>query len=621
MKYRTLFYAIPLIMAQYSAIAYGADPCSGVQGGGNGLKGTTFGLTPSWSAGSEYCKATDGDINTFYDAAQADSAYTGLDFGSGVQIGKIRFSPRPGYESRMVGGKFQVSFSSDSTGYADLYTITTTPAAGWNEVSVSNPFPNQRPLRWVRYLAPTGGYGNIAEMEFYAGSTPFNGPHYITNGAVMELEDFDNGGEGIAYHDNDPANNGGAYRTAEGVDIESNGAGGYDVGWTNAGEWMKYSFTGVNSGTYDITLYASSPNYGTKQVKLYEEATLKATFTIPYTGGWQTYQAITVKGVSIDGGSAPVFMVESTTGGYNLDKLTFATTVQDPCAGVQGGGGGLSGTTFGLTPSLSAGSEYCKATDGDINTFYDAAQADSAYTGLDFGRGAIIGKIKFYPRAGSASRMVGGKFQVSIYGDNYGWTDLYTITATPVAGWNEAVVFNPFPYDMSSRWVRYLAPAGGYGNIAEMEFYEASAFPDLNKWYKITTKANTDLGLDVSGGSYANNTAIELLTKANINQEFSFKDAGSGYYTITCRADAGYSIDMSGNFENGQTLKLWTTDVTNANQKFKLVSLSGGIYRLESSNSGYSIDNWGAGGDGVKPALWTSSDNNNNQKWVITEVQ
>jgi hypothetical protein len=77
---------------------------------------------------------------------------------------------------------------------------------------------------------------------------------------------------------------------------------------------------------------------------------------------------------------------------------------------------------------------------------------------------------------------------------------------------------------------------------------------------------------------------------------------------------------MSGNFANGQTLKLWSTNTSNPNQQFKLVALTGGYYRLESSNSGYSIDNTGSTANGTVPHLWASDNNNDNQKWVITEV-
>jgi hypothetical protein len=156
--------------------------------------------------------------------------------------------------------------------------------------------------------------------------------------------------------------------------------------------------------------------------------------------------------------------------------------------------------------------------------------------------------------------------------------------------------------------------------MAEIEFYEA-VFPVPDKWYKIATRANTNQCLDVTNGTYANNTAIELWGKCNVNQEFKFQSAGNGYYTITCRGNTSYSIDMSGNFAIRQTLKLWTTDTGNNNQKFKLIPITGGYYRLESYNAGFSIDNTGNTGNTVKPYLWTSSDSNVNQHWVITEVQ
>src|SRR4029079_14056714 len=54
---------------------------------------------------------------------------------------------------------------------------------------------------------------------------------------TIQAEDFDDGANGVAYRDNSAANSGGQYRTSD-VDIEvtSDTNGGYDVGWTAAGE-------------------------------------------------------------------------------------------------------------------------------------------------------------------------------------------------------------------------------------------------------------------------------------------------------------------------------------------------------------------------------------------------
>ena len=72
-----------------------------------------------------------------------------------------------------------------------------------------------------------------------AASAPYGGSPWPVPGTI-EAEDYDTGGEGVAYHDTTAGNSGGAYRY-EDVDIEncSDTGGGYNVGWTAMGEWLK----------------------------------------------------------------------------------------------------------------------------------------------------------------------------------------------------------------------------------------------------------------------------------------------------------------------------------------------------------------------------------------------
>ena len=59
---------------------------------------------------------------------------------------------------------------------------------------------------------------------------------------TVQAEDFDDGGQLVAYRDEEPENNGGEYRDT-GVDIQLSGdiGGGFNVGWIRAGEWMNYT--------------------------------------------------------------------------------------------------------------------------------------------------------------------------------------------------------------------------------------------------------------------------------------------------------------------------------------------------------------------------------------------
>jgi hypothetical protein len=129
------------------------------------VTGTPFGKNPPWAPGGEYDKAFDGNVNTFYDFSQANGGFTGIDFGVNTQevINEIRYYPRSGYTGRMVGGKIQGSNTSPTEGFVDIYTITSTPELGWNVAEIDN----EPAYRYIRYLSPEGGYGNVAELEFY----------------------------------------------------------------------------------------------------------------------------------------------------------------------------------------------------------------------------------------------------------------------------------------------------------------------------------------------------------------------------------------------------------------------------------------------------------------------
>jgi hypothetical protein len=132
------------------------------------LTGTAFGTSPAYNPGYEFGKAFDGSLTTFFDAAPGSGGYAGLELPSGQvsKVTQIRFVPREWMGSRMVGGKFQGSSTSASSGYQDLYTITSAPKNGWNTL----PITTGDSFRWLRYVGPDGSHCNIAELEFYTAS-------------------------------------------------------------------------------------------------------------------------------------------------------------------------------------------------------------------------------------------------------------------------------------------------------------------------------------------------------------------------------------------------------------------------------------------------------------------
>ena len=130
------------------------------------LTGTIIGTPGSWNnSGNTIAMAFDGDFNTSFDGpAPGNGDWAGLDLGATAQIAQVKYAPRPGLESRMVGGIFQGSNTADfSSGVVNLFTISSAPVAG---SFTTQAITNTGAFRYVRYLGPNGSYGNVAELEF-----------------------------------------------------------------------------------------------------------------------------------------------------------------------------------------------------------------------------------------------------------------------------------------------------------------------------------------------------------------------------------------------------------------------------------------------------------------------
>jgi hypothetical protein len=142
---------------------------------------------------------------------------------------------------------------------------------------------------------------NYVRLTPDGGSTPYGGvPHAVPG--TIQSEDFDEGGEGIAYHDHSATNSGGQYRST-GVDIErtADTGGGYNVGWAGAGEWLNYTVNVGTSGTYALTVRVASPAAGGTFHVEFNGVDRTGPMQVPNTGGWQAWRDVTTT-VSLQAG-------------------------------------------------------------------------------------------------------------------------------------------------------------------------------------------------------------------------------------------------------------------------------------------------------------------------------
>ncbi len=135
----------------------------------------------------------------------------------------------------------------------------------------------------------------------------------------VEAEYFDEGGEGVAYHDSDAQNHGGQVRPSEGVDV---GANPHAVGWTVNGEWLEYTVN-VTPGTYTLKARVASDLNSAGAINVSMQGTELANFDVPNTGGWNTWQEMLQSGITINQTDTAILRVDISGGNLNLDWLEF----------------------------------------------------------------------------------------------------------------------------------------------------------------------------------------------------------------------------------------------------------------------------------------------------------
>jgi endoglucanase len=131
-------------------------------------------------------------------------------------------------------------------------------------------------------------------------------------------------------------NQGYLYRN-DGVDIEKcNDAvsNGYNMGWTNNGEWLRYTLSDITPGTYNVTFRVAG-NSGKINLKVGNTTISEEHITTPNTGGYQNWEDVTIENVVVSA-EADELTFYIINGGMNVNYIRFdlvqATSIQDEVA-------------------------------------------------------------------------------------------------------------------------------------------------------------------------------------------------------------------------------------------------------------------------------------------------
>ena len=187
----------------------------------------------------------------------------------------------------------------------------------------------------------TGTGTNTVYVQYYNGSwsgsysdtitrsqSPYTGTPISIPGRI-QAENFDLGGEGVAFHDTEATNWGWEYRN-DGVDIEvtTDTGGGYNVGWTTGSEWLEYTVNVATTGYYDVTFRVASASYNSAWHLQVDGVNVTGVRGAYASGGWQTWMNVVVPCVKLTAGLHVMKLVSH--GDMNINYIDITSTTRTP---------------------------------------------------------------------------------------------------------------------------------------------------------------------------------------------------------------------------------------------------------------------------------------------------
>ena len=139
---------------------------------------------------------------------------------------------------------------------------------------------------------------------------------------VIEVEHYDNGGEGVAYHDTSSGNAWTFYRTGESVDLTKLSCNNFAIGSTAGGEWLKYTVDIARDDNY--TFRVRSSGYGGKIHLEVDGNDVSGTLNMTNWNDYNTYDWTEYQNIPLTAG-VHVLTFYINNSGFNCDKFEFVS--------------------------------------------------------------------------------------------------------------------------------------------------------------------------------------------------------------------------------------------------------------------------------------------------------
>lgn len=210
------------------------------------------------------------------------------------------------------GADEAVTWSSDNESIASVAQNGTVTAIAAGKANITVTSVNGK------YSATTSVNVRPEFQTAYGGT-----PHVIPG--IIESVNFDEGGEGMSYHDLTVGNVGNGIRQDEDVDTEYRIEAG-SVGWIGLDEWLEYTVNVAQAGKYIIdVMVASTGNSGAFHIE-FDEVDKTGKQTVASTGDWGRFEKKSISSVELDTGEQ-VMRFYADGAGFNLATITIRAEV------------------------------------------------------------------------------------------------------------------------------------------------------------------------------------------------------------------------------------------------------------------------------------------------------
>jgi chitinase len=255
-----------------------------------------------------------------YRTSEGVSVEVTSDTGGGYDIGWVTADEWLNYTVKVASsGNYTAQFRVANNGQGGTFhlnvdgvnatTELTVPNTGgwqnWTTISTSiNLTAGQHVIQL--HMDSVGSAGTVGNFNWFALNAQAGGPYGGTPWPIpgtVQAENFNTGGENVGYYTDNNSNQGGQYRTGEGVSIEStaDAGGGYDVGWITADEWLNYTVQVSSSGSYTAQFRVANNGQGGTFHLNVDGVSATSELTVPNTGGWQDWTTIST-GITLTSG-------------------------------------------------------------------------------------------------------------------------------------------------------------------------------------------------------------------------------------------------------------------------------------------------------------------------------